>query len=200
MIPAPPAIQQSGTLLTTTTASVRDMASIVVASAQPPIHGVTDVQVKLLEESAGIHTSADEDVSPVASTVGTDIDHTAERPTDAPGLPLIPDQPPACPAPEDGPLRIELSIDGMTCVACVNTIMSLLSEIQGVSEAAVNLLGKSATAVVQYRNLIPQVEETINDAGYEAEVVNTQPVVAPGQLKVLGPRTVSLCVVGMLSP
>ncbi|KAI9001426.1 heavy metal translocatin [Trametes punicea] len=99
------------------------------------------------------------------------------------------------------PRRVELSVDGMTCASCINTITDLLSDIPGVSGVVVSLLGKSATAVVENQDLVPQLTEAINDAGYEAVVVNVEPFnsVEVAQAEGAGSRTVSLRVDGMCS-
>ncbi|KAJ2980600.1 hypothetical protein NUW54_g10983 [Trametes sanguinea] len=98
------------------------------------------------------------------------------------------------------PHRVDLSVDGMTCASCINTITALLSDIPGVSDIVVSLLGKSATAVVQNRGLVPQLAEAIDDAGYEAVVVSIQPLQA-GTSATDTPeaRTLSLLVKGMSS-
>ena len=102
---------------------------------------------------------------------------------------------------QDGPQRVALSVDGMTCASCINTITGLLSDIPGVSDIVVSLLGKSATAVIPNIALAPQLAEAINDGGYEAEVVSVQPLNAldTQATEETGPRTVSLRVEGISS-
>ncbi|KIJ11796.1 hypothetical protein PAXINDRAFT_43583, partial [Paxillus involutus ATCC 200175] len=66
---------------------------------------------------------------------------------------------------------ITLSVGGMTCSSCVATITEMLSQLPGVFEVVVNLLSNSATLVVEKKSLISSVTETIDDCGFEAEVI-----------------------------
>ena len=100
------------------------------------------------------------------------------------------------PAEEQGPATLSLSIGGMTCAACSNTLTRLLSEVDGVSDAVVDLMGHSARVVVESQKLTSVVVETVEDAGFEAEVVKTEPLIkAPTQE--ITTRTMSLRVDGM---
>ena len=74
----------------------------------------------------------------------------------------------------EGPFRVTLSIGGMTCSSCSATVTALVSDLQGVSDVTVNFLGKSATVIVEHRNLVDIVAETVKDAGYEAEVISVE--------------------------
>ena len=99
----------------------------------------------------------------------------------------------------DGPLHVSLSIGGMTCVSCSSTLTRLLSELGGVTDVSVNLMGNSATLVVESKKLIPEVQDVIDSAGYEVSVVNVEPVQAiPDALMTsCGRRTVALRIEGM---
>ncbi len=99
----------------------------------------------------------------------------------------------------DGPLRLTLSVGGMTCAACSSTITQLLSEEEGVTDVSVNLMGNSATLVVKSKELIMGVKEVIESAGYEASVVGAEPLqVTPDSVEVVhGQRTVALRIEGM---
>ncbi|KAJ8456309.1 hypothetical protein ONZ51_g12202 [Trametes cubensis] len=107
----------------------------------------------------------------------------------------------SAPNEQDGSQRVALSVDGMTCASCINTITGLLSDIPGVPDIVVSLLGKSATAVIPNAALASQLAEAINDGGYEAEVVSVQPLHAldAQATEETGPRTVSLRVEGTTS-
>lgn len=74
----------------------------------------------------------------------------------------------------EGPLRVTLSIGGMTCSSCSTTVTTLVSDLQGASDVTVNLLGKSATVIVEHRKLVEIVVETVKDAGYEPEVISVE--------------------------
>ena len=167
-----------------------------ITSAVGELPGVSDVVVNLLGNSA-IVTVAHADVAPKVVSTIEEIGYTAEV------IGLEPFQnssaakkTPRTDSQQDGPVRVELSVGGMTCASCVTTVTGLLSEIPGVSEVSVNLIGKSATALIAKRDLAPQLKEAIDDAGYEAEVVSLHSVGALDD-EDLGPRTVSLRVDGM---
>ncbi|KAF8837675.1 heavy metal translocatin [Paxillus ammoniavirescens] len=99
---------------------------------------------------------------------------------------------------DDTPHIITLSVGGMTCSSCVATITEMLSQLPGVFEVVVNLLSNSATLIVEKKSLISSVTETIDDCGFEAEVINVEPLTAsPGTVTASGPRTVSIRVDGM---
>ncbi len=99
----------------------------------------------------------------------------------------------------DGPLRLTLSVGGMTCASCSSTITQLLSEEEGVTDISVNLMGNSATLVVKSKELITGVKDIIESAGYEASVVGVEPLqVTPDAMEVVhGERTVALRIEGM---
>jgi Cu+-exporting ATPase len=99
----------------------------------------------------------------------------------------------------DGPIRLTLSVGGMTCAACSSTVTQLLSEEEGVTGVSVNLMGNSATLVVTSKELITVVKEVIESAGYEASVVGVESLqVTPDAVEVVhGQRTVALRIEGM---
>ncbi|KZP17294.1 heavy metal translocatin [Athelia psychrophila] len=97
---------------------------------------------------------------------------------------------------EDGPLRLTLSIGGMTCGACASTITHMVTGMAGVSEVAVSLLSKSATVIISQKKTVEAVCETIEDCGFEAEVITCTPVADQDNADA-GPRVVSLRVDGM---
>lgn len=96
----------------------------------------------------------------------------------------------------DGPTTLSLSIEGMSCAACSVTLTRLLSEVYGVSDAVVDFMGHCARVVVDSQKLTPVVIETIEDAGFGAEVVKTEPLVKTPTQEVTT-RTISLHVDGM---
>ncbi|GJE84166.1 heavy metal translocating P-type ATPase [Phanerochaete sordida] len=157
--------------------------------------GVSDVVVNLLGNSATALVDKPELAQTIAEAVddaGFEADVMSVEPVHRPAP--APRQ--AAPAPSDGPFSLTLSVGGMTCAACSNTITGLLAELPGVSDVVVNVLGKSATATIARRELAAQVVETIEDGGYEAEVAHLEPVQNEAQA-VVGPRTVSLRVEGL---
>jgi Cu+-exporting ATPase len=100
------------------------------------------------------------------------------------------------PTEEQGPVALSLSIGGMTCAACSNTLTRLLSEVDGVSDVVVDLMGHSARVVVDSQRLASAVIETIGDAGFDGEVVKTEPI-DKMQTQETTSRTISLKVDGM---
>ncbi len=66
----------------------------------------------------------------------------------------------------------ELSVEGMTCAACVGRVERALGKVEGVVEASVNLATERAT--VRYQpGLAPEVlEEAVRKAGYEVRQVS----------------------------
>lgn len=100
------------------------------------------------------------------------------------------------PAEVQGPVALSLSIGGMTCAACSSTLTRLLSEADGVSDVVVDLMGHSARVVVESQKSTPIVVETIEDAGFDADLVKVEPLAkAPAQE--ITTRTVHLKVDGM---
>ncbi|KAI1139716.1 heavy metal translocatin [Hypoxylon sp. FL0543] len=68
---------------------------------------------------------------------------------------------------------ISLSITGMTCSSCVGAITSALEDLPFTKEVNVNLVANSATVVIEGKNHVDDVVNTINDLGYEATVNET---------------------------
>ncbi|OCH90973.1 heavy metal translocatin [Obba rivulosa] len=159
------------------------------------LQDVSDVAVNLLGNSATLTVASPELVKIVVDSI-EDAGYDAEVVSAEP-LTLPPWRDVARPDTE-GPQRLILSIDGMTCASCSNTVTELASAITGVSDVVVNLLGKSATAVIDKKELAAQVVEVIEDAGYDVEVINMEPVRSDKvENDSNGPRTASLRVEGM---
>jgi Cu+-exporting ATPase len=101
---------------------------------------------------------------------------------------------------DDHPHLITLSIGGMTCSSCPATITEMVSQLPGISELVISLLNHSATVVVARRDLIGSVTETIDDCGYEVEVVKVEPfrpLTSHSDTTTTGPRNLLLRVEGM---
>jgi copper chaperone CopZ len=99
----------------------------------------------------------------------------------------------------DGPLRVTFSVGGMTCAACSSTITRLLSGQEGITDVSVNLIGSSASLVVKSKEMITEVQEVIECAGFDASVASVEPLqVTPNAAEVSrGQRTVALRIEGM---
>ncbi|KZT12582.1 heavy metal translocatin [Laetiporus sulphureus 93-53] len=171
--------------------------SSAVTHALEELPGVSDVTVNLLGNSATL-VIAREDLIPTITETIADIGYEAEVVNTEPlHPPSVPRHVPRVGS--DGPQRLTLSVGGMTCASCSNTITDIMSAIPGISDVVVNLLGGSATAVVERKDLVSQVVEAIEDAGYEAELMSTESMHTSAQDEdhETGPRTVALKVDGM---
>ncbi|KAF8195942.1 heavy metal translocatin [Mycena galopus ATCC 62051] len=94
--------------------------------------------------------------------------------------------------------RLTISVGGMTCASCVQSITRTLSELEGITDVVVSLLESSATAVIDRKELSEAASEAIEDCGFEAHIMSVEPIVAsrrddPNDTS----RTVSLRVGGM---
>uniref|UniRef100_A0A9P3BHE0 HMA domain-containing protein n=1 Tax=Aspergillus pseudoviridinutans TaxID=1517512 RepID=A0A9P3BHE0_9EURO len=83
------------------------------------------------------------------------------------------------PPPDDKEFNARISIGGMSCASCVNTITKEVQQLDFVREVTVNLLTNSATLLYTgpQRN-IDKIVDLIEDIGYEASVDEIEPVVA----------------------
>ncbi|KAJ7498944.1 E1-E2 ATPase-domain-containing protein [Mycena latifolia] len=101
-------------------------------------------------------------------------------------------------APPESPFRLTLSVGGMSCASCANSITRALSEIPGISDVVVSLLESSATAIIDRKELSQLASEAIEDCGFEvAHVMSVEPIVASEHRPSDALRTVSLRVGGM---
>jgi Cu+-exporting ATPase len=98
----------------------------------------------------------------------------------------------------DAPQRVTLSVGGMTCASCSSAIADTLSGIVGVMDPAVNLIGNSATMIVQRKELVDTVVAAVRDTGFEADVFDVVPLASENDRnKKSISRTVTLRVGGM---
>ncbi|KAF7355276.1 putative copper-transporting ATPase HMA5 [Mycena sanguinolenta] len=95
--------------------------------------------------------------------------------------------------------RLTMSVGGMTCASCSNSITRALSEIDGISDVIVSLLESSATAVIDGKELSEVASEAVEDCGFEAHIMSVEPIVATGRTESSSDnlRTISLRVGGM---
>ena len=82
---------------------------------------------------------------------------------------------------DDLPHSLTLSVGGMSCASCTSTVTQVLSQLPGVRDVSVSLLGNSATAILDKRDIVGDVLKSIKDIGYEAEVASIQPL-NPGSM------------------
>lgn len=66
----------------------------------------------------------------------------------------------------------EFAVEGMACEGCVSTITAALKAIPGIKSVEVSLKDKKATVLAAG---VPSqtIEETINKAGYRAQLITT---------------------------
>jgi copper chaperone CopZ len=98
---------------------------------------------------------------------------------------------------DDVPHLVTLSVGGMTCSSCPSTITEVVSQLPGISEVIVSLLNHSATVVVARRDLVGSITETIDDCGYEVDVIKIEPLVPSTSDSATGLRRLSLRINGM---
>ena len=83
-----------------------------------------------------------------------------------------------------------LSVDGMTCSSCVGHVVDALQNLLEVERADVSLIGHSAN--VQFRTaeaaegVTKELVRVVEDAGYEAQVMELKPVAQKEMKKVVG--------------
>ncbi|XP_038881752.1 copper-transporting ATPase RAN1 [Benincasa hispida] len=72
----------------------------------------------------------------------------------------------------DGMRRVQVSVSGMTCAACSNSVEAALRGVNGVLMASVALLQNRADVVFD-PSLVKEedIKEAIEDAGFEAEII-----------------------------
>ncbi|KAJ3830533.1 E1-E2 ATPase-domain-containing protein [Lentinula raphanica] len=96
-----------------------------------------------------------------------------------------------------GPFKVTLSIGGMTCSSCTNTITEVCKEVPGVSDLVVSLLDNSASAVVEKQDIAHDLASAIDDCGFEANVMTIKPLQHSSKPTQGMIRTVSFKVNGM---
>ena len=157
-----------------------------ITEALSQLSGVHDVSVSLLGHSATAIVDNKAIVGDILETIqdiGYEADVASLQPLDS-GITT---------RKMDGSLRVTLSVGGMTCAACPPTIIQLISELEGVTDVSVNLIGNSASLVVKSKELITGVQEAIESAKYEVSVANVEPTTGAVQER----RTVALRIEGM---
>ncbi|KAF5638545.1 copper-transporting ATPase 3 [Fusarium sp. NRRL 52700] len=73
--------------------------------------------------------------------------------------------------------RVTLSVGGMTCAVCVNTITQEMEKFPWVTKVAVNLVANSATIEYTEGDRAQEIVDAVEDLGYDAaidEIVNLQ--------------------------
>ena len=69
-------------------------------------------------------------------------------------------------------VSVEVSIEGMSCMACVAKVKKTLSDLSGINEVKVSLENKSATLQYNPHNIsLDKIKQSINEIGYKAGAV-----------------------------
>jgi copper ion binding protein len=69
-------------------------------------------------------------------------------------------------------VSVEVSIEGMSCMACVAKVKKTLSDLSGINEVKVSLENKSATIQYNPDNIsLDKIKQSINEIGYKARAV-----------------------------
>ena len=67
---------------------------------------------------------------------------------------------------------VEVSIEGMSCMACVAKVKKTLSDLSGINEVKVSLENKSATIQYNPQNIsLDKITQSIDEIGYKAGTV-----------------------------
>ncbi|KAH8176845.1 e1-E2 ATPase domain-containing protein [Sarocladium implicatum] len=93
-----------------------------------------------------------------------------------------------------------LSIGGMTCAVCSNTITSELQKHPWISKVAVNLVGNSATVTYADRQRTDDIVEAIEDLGYDAVIDKVTELSATSQSSEGEQKEVEIKIDGMFCP
>jgi heavy metal translocating P-type ATPase len=83
--------------------------------------------------------------------------------------------------PENNTFRAELSIVGMTCMACVSCITRAVEELPFVQSFDVSLLTNSATVSFEGRHHADAIVQTIEGAGFDCTLENIEQVSKPSE-------------------
>ncbi|MCL6600468.1 MAG: copper ion binding protein [Alicyclobacillus macrosporangiidus] len=63
-----------------------------------------------------------------------------------------------------------ITVKGMTCSGCVNSVTKALKGVEGVQEANVDLQGQKATVTFdEAKTNVAKLKEAIEEAGYDTE-------------------------------
>ncbi|TVZ26899.1 copper ion binding protein [Gillisia sp. Hel_I_86] len=73
-------------------------------------------------------------------------------------------------------VSVEVSIEGMSCMACVAKVKKTLSDLNGITEVNVSLENKSATVQYNPENIsLNKIMQSIDEIGYKAGNVKKLP-------------------------
>ncbi|KAF2850805.1 heavy metal translocatin [Plenodomus tracheiphilus IPT5] len=91
--------------------------------------------------------------------------------------------------------RATYALGGLTCAACVGNVTRALTPLKWIEQVDINLVSNSASIVFKGKEHLPEIQETIEDIGYEASLDNV--VSDESEAKNATIRTVVISVDGM---
>lgn len=90
-----------------------------------------------------------------------------------------------------------LSVIGMTCGSCVGSITRAIQEFQYVKDVVVDLLGNSARVQFEGREKLDEILSRIDDLGFDATVIDCEPLAGGSDDEGPKPRVVQIQIDGM---
>jgi len=148
---------------------------------------VQDVQVNLLSNNAKITFRGDRsDADKLVEAIG---DVGFEASIDS--VESIPGSPSLCLS-----AQAKISVGGMTCGTCVGAVTRAIQEVDGVTDANVDLMTNSATVALADKSIVEKVLEAIEDVGFESSLVKLVEDI-PTQEELTHVRTVEFEITGM---
>ncbi|KAF8639659.1 hypothetical protein AX17_000924 [Amanita inopinata Kibby_2008] len=99
-----------------------------------------------------------------------------------------------------GTCKLTLSVGGMTCSSCTRGIKEVMNQIPGVTDVVVSLIDNSATATLSADNLAGTIRDSIEECGYEAQIVSLESDDKTIDAEQTAERTIALKVDGAFCP
>lgn len=72
--------------------------------------------------------------------------------------------------------KTELTISGMTCTSCVNSITNELEKLDGVDNVSISLMTEKAIVIHEERLPVNLIVEHIEDLGFDASIINVSEI------------------------
>ncbi|MCJ1333992.1 hypothetical protein MMC10_010699 [Thelotrema lepadinum] len=137
---------------------------------------ITNASIDLMSNSAKVEYTSSENLGNKIVETIEDLGYDASLVQDA----TLPDQPKSNTndKPSDKLFEATLSIGGMTCTSCSNTVNREVQELPYVKKIAVSLMNNSATVIIEGEEDLPNIVARIEDLGYECSVDSTKSLLA----------------------
>ncbi|KAF2874846.1 E1-E2 ATPase-domain-containing protein [Massariosphaeria phaeospora] len=130
--------------------------------------------------------------------VGDIVERVEDAGFDATVVKLVEVRPTAIPNQQPERWKATYAIGGLTCSACVGNVTNALAPHSWIDKVDVNLVGNSATILFRGKEHLREIQESIEDSGYDATLDS---VVAEGATQGLHTdRSVSIRIDGMFCP